>query len=343
MRRLLVPLVLLALILGGFWLGGESLLVRQLRAAAARHPMLGLGEARELRDPGRFGIHARAVELRLQAGRIELPQAELWLTPLHPTTLHLALPSRAGFDPGSGSGSGFGAGPLDLGLGEAAARLRLQPLGGMAMAAAGLSAGPLSLQGSALAEALRVEALRVAPDRDDPAGAAAAYDFKLLLDDLDPVLLVPSPLPGRLDLAARGRVWLDALPRPSALAAGLTPLPVGLRLDGAELRLGGLQARLMGRVEADTQGRAQGRIMLYTRDAEPLLQAAAQAGLIPPRAVTLAGAMLRNISALPLSGDGGQEYPPPAEGELRLPLDLAAGRTRLGPITLGPAPAFPRR
>lgn len=335
MRRLLAPLIVLALILGGLWLGGESLMTQQLRRIAAGQPAAELGAVQELREPGRIGVRALALGMQTDLGRVELPQAELWLSPLRPTELRLALPPGATLDPGSG--------PVALGLGDAAARLRVQPLNGLAMASAGIEAGPLTVEGAALAARLHANAVQRDLDADAPEAAAAAYDLELDLDDLEPGLFATLPLPGRLSLAATGRVWLDALPRPATLDPDRAPLPVGLRLDDAELRLGAVQARILGRIEADAQGRAQGRLVLYTRDAEALLQAAATAGLIPTRVVTLAGTMLKNISDLPLPEDAGQDFPPPAEGELRLPLSFAEGRTSLGPMVLGPAPAFPRR
>ncbi|RQP07255.1 MAG: DUF2125 domain-containing protein [Paracoccus sp. BP8] len=335
MRRLPALLIVLALILGGLWLGGESLMAQQLRRIAAGQPMLELGAVRELRDPRRIGVQAAALELQTEAGKVALPRAELWLNPLRPTELRLNLPPRATLDPGSG--------PLELGLADASARLRLQPLNGLGMASAGVAAGRLTVEDAELARALRADAELAALEADAPPGAAAAYDLDLTVDDLDPALFAALPLPGRLSLTATGRVWLDALPRPSALSADPAPLPVSLRLDDAELRLGTLRARILGRVQADAQFRAQGRLALYTRDAEPLLQAAAAAGLIPPKVVRLAGTMLKNISELPLPEDAGFRFPPPAEGELRLPLTFADGKTSLGPLTLGPAPAFPRR
>ncbi|WP_199260501.1 DUF2125 domain-containing protein [Paracoccus binzhouensis] len=335
MRRLLALLVLLALILGGLWLGGESLMAQQLRRIAAEQPMVDLGAVRELRDPRRIGVQAAALQLRTDAGTLALPQAELWLAPLRPTELRLDLPPRATLDPG--------AGPLQLGLADASARLRLQPLNGLAMASAGVAAGPLTVEGRDLARSLHADARLAALGADAPPSATAAYDLQLAVDELEPALFATLPLPGRLSLSAKGQVWLDALPRPATLSPGLAPLPVGLRLDDAELQLGALRTRVLGQVQADAQGRAQGQVALYTRDAEPLLQAAAAAGLIPPKLVTLAGTMLKTISAQPLPEDAGFRFPPPAAGELRLPLTFADGKMSLGPLTLGPAPVFPRR
>ncbi|RDW13196.1 DUF2125 domain-containing protein [Paracoccus thiocyanatus] len=341
MRRLLAPFLLVLLLLGGLWLGGESLLAQQMRRIADRQPMVELGAAQPLRDAGRIGVRALALGLQVGQGRVELPQAELWLAPFRPTTLRLALPPHAVLHPGWGDA---GQDALELGLADATARLRLQPLSGLGVASAGISAGRLTLGGAELAKGLQADAEHAALGADAPPDAAAAYDLGLNLDDLEPGLLGALPLPGRLSMTAAGRIWLDALPRPLAPASTQAPLPVGLRLDRAEIRIGALKARLLGRVEADPQGRAQGRIVVYTADAQPLLQAAAKAGLISPKVVTLAGTLLGNISDLPLPEQDGHPVPPPAaQGELRLPLSFADGRTSLGPMVLGPAPAFPRR
>ncbi|WP_323008623.1 DUF2125 domain-containing protein [Paracoccus sp. (in: a-proteobacteria)] len=335
MRRMLALLVALALVLGGLWLGGESLLAQQMRRLAAEQPMTDLGAVQELRDPGRFGVRALGLELQTDAGRLGLQQAELWLSPLHPTTLRFALAPKGMLDAGSG--------PLELGLGDAMAQLRFSPWNGLGLAAAQIKAGPLTIAGTELATAVRINAVGRTLDQDAPSGAAVSYDLNLTLHGLDPGAFATLSLPGPLNATATGRIWLDALPQPWTLTPDLAPLPVGLRLDEVELQLGGLQARIIGRVQADAQGRAEGRLVLYTTDAKPLLQAAASAGLIPSRVVRLAGTMLKTISDLPLPDEDGQRFPPPAEGELRLPLRFADGKVSLGPLTLGPAPVFPRR
>ena len=56
MRRLLSLTILIAVILGGLWLGGETLLARKLRQVAAADPALAIGSVSELRELRRIGV-----------------------------------------------------------------------------------------------------------------------------------------------------------------------------------------------------------------------------------------------------------------------------------------------
>lgn len=326
MRRLLFWLIALALILGGLWLGAESLLARELRRHAAQDPAFRVATVDAMRRPGRIGITAQGAELTTPRGRLELPRADLWLSPVRPTLLRLDLPPDAIFD--------AGAGPMALGLTDARASLRLRPLDGAGLGDLSAHSGPVTLAGAPLAQGLDARATFVAP---------GTYDLTLALRELAPDRLAgPLPLPGTLDLAASGRLWLDRTPSPATLTPETMPLPVGLRLDESELTLGRLRARVLGEIRADAQGRAEGQLAIYTPDARRIIDAGAEAGLIPRSVAALAGTMLRRISELPMPQDG-MEFPAPAPGEMRLPLRMAEGRTSLGPLTLGPAPMFPRR
>ncbi|QFQ89413.1 DUF2125 domain-containing protein [Paracoccus kondratievae] len=335
MRRLLVILALSALILGGIWLGGETLLARQLEQVAAEQPSVELGGTRELREAGRIGVRVSDLRLRTASGTVDLPWADLWLNPLRLTEMRLTLPPQVALDPG--------AGPLELGLADASARLSVKPLQGFGVGSVGLTSGPVSVDGAELAKSLQADARLTKVGQDAPQGTAATYDLDLRLAELEPGFAALQSLPGRLSLNAAGKIWLDALPAPASLAAGPEPLPLGLRLDSADIQLGKLRMRVMGRIVADDQGYAAGQIALYTADAEPLLQVAADAGLISPKAVVLAGTILKNIATLPLPDEDGFQFPPANQGELRLPLTLSGGKMSLGPVPLGPAPVFPRR
>lgn len=325
MRRLLLWLTVLALLLGGLWLGAEGLLARELRRMAADVPELQIGTLHELRRPGRIGVAAVGVALDTPSGRLALPQAQAWVSPLQPTVIRLALPPTAVLD--------AGAGPVTLGLTDARAGLGLRVLAGGAFNRLNARSGPMTLDGAPLAQAFDVTA-RLAEDD--------GYDVTLSLRDLAPEALAdPLPLPGTLSVQADGRVWLDRAPSPRTLTPETAAQLTGLRLDGSQISLGRLRARVLGEVHADAQGRAQGVLAIYSPDARPMLDAAAAAGLIPQKVVLLAGAMLTNIAALPLPE--GADFPPAAAGELRLPLVMADGKVSLGPVTLGPAPIFPRR
>lgn len=326
MRRLLLWLTALAVLLCGAWLGGETLMVRQLRRFAAQDAGLRVATLDEMRRPGRLGVRATGVEVALPAGHLDLPTADLWLNPLRPTELRLALPAQVGID--------AGAGPMALGLADAQARLRLRPLAGAEVGGLVLHAGAMTLDGAVLAQGLDVTA--TLSDK-----SAGAYDITLMLRGLDSRAL-GLPLPDATDLTARGRLWLDRIPSPQTLEPGTQPLPTGLRIDDSALRIGRLDARILGELHADAQGRAEGQIAVYTRDARSFLDTAAETGLIPKKVVALAGTLLTNISALPMQEGGDMAFPDPAADELRLPLRMAEGKISLGPLTLGPAPLFPQ-
>lgn len=334
MRRLLMILAMIALLLGAGWLGGEALLARELRRFAAEEPSITLGAVRELRRPVRIGVALSDIELATVAGILRLPQAGIWASPLKPTLVRLDLPETGSID--------FGQGALPLGFSAPKASLRLRPLDGFGMGAASLGSGPVTLDGRPLAGSVALDAVLVPLGDGPPRDAAVAYAVTAELGEIDAKAL-RIPLPGPASLALRGQVWLDRMPGPDTLAPETAPQPVRLRLDDSELVLGGIRARIVGQIEADAQGRAEGVLAIYTTDARPILQAAADAGLIPNSAVRLGGALLGGLSAIPLPQDAPVSFPEPAPGEIRLPLTFSDGRASLGQLPLGPAPRFPTR
>lgn len=336
--------ILTALILGGLWLGGETLLARELRKMAGRDPGLDIAAVTELRRKDRIGVHLDGLRLSRPHGMLEIAGADLWLSPLTPTEARLDLPAQVIVD--------AGAGAVTLGLGTTDARLRLAPLGGMVLDDMALSAGPLTIARAPLADRVELTATYASAPQA-PLPAAAGYDVSLTAEKLDLERLTSAltggstgqaSLPGLLQLQAAGRIWLDARPGPANLRPETRPALVGLRIDQADLALGPLRARLVGQISADDTGHPQGQLALYTADAAPLLQLAADLGWMPQGAVKLAGQMVERLGALPIGQSATQDgwpditFPDPAPGELRLPLSLAQGRISLGPIPLGPAP-----
>lgn len=332
MRRLLVLAVVFVAILAGLWLGGETLLARQLRKAAAQDPGFQIGAVTELRELRRIGVHLADLRIDRPTGALTLPMAELWLAPSRLTEARLTLPDTATLE--------TAAGPKVLGLSGAGADLRLRPLSGLTLGSMGLHSGAMTLDGAALANGVKVSAELGRLGGDSPQRAIAAYDLDIDLGALDANLLTPElDLPGLLALQARGRVWLDRAPSPWTLQPGARPLPVGFRIDDGALTLGKVTAHITGRVQADAEGRAEGELTLSTTDLKPLLQAAANAGLIPKQAVVLAETVAKSLG----NRAGAPEPAADATGpELRLPLKFADGKMHLGPLPLGPAPIFPR-
>ena len=92
------------------------------------------------------------------------------------------------------------------------------------------------------------------------------------------------------------------------------------------------------------EGEAEGELTLSTADIKPLLQAAANAGMIPSQAVVLADTVFKKLATHRETGASAtdSDASAPVAPELRLPLTFADGKTHLGPLPLGPAPLFPR-
>lgn len=336
MRLMIRLLIALTLIVGLVWIGGEVLLAQQLRRMTQAGTGLAAGQVLPLRDPARIGVRLEAPVATLPMGRVSAPHATLWASPLSPARLVLSLPPDLTLDAGAGS--------VALSLTDPQASMALRPLAGLAPGRVHLASGAVALAGRPLAERVALDARSFALGAGAPSQARAAYGVDLAVARLDPAAvsaLVPAALPGPVSLTARGVVWLDAVPAPAALASAAPPQVAGLRIDGAELRLGDLSARAVGQLAADAQGRAQGLVALYTRDANGLIEAGAAAGLIPENARRLAGTMLRAVSTMPLPETAAGEtadWPAPAPDELRLPILFSDGRASLGPIPLGPAP-----
>lgn len=341
---ILLPLLIVAAVLAGLWLGGESLAVREL-TRLAQAGFFQAGAITPLREPGRIGVHLTEVGLTAPVGRITLPEADLSVRPLSPMVLRLELPAQAQLD--------LGAGAQALGLSDPRASLRLQPLSGLVPGRLGVSSGPMTLDGAALADGLVLNARLGHLGHDAPPNSVSAYDVNLAVQGVSPQALPQLAgaaqalnVSGTLALIGQGRLWLDRAPTPGVLAQG-NPALTGLRLDGAELQFGPLTARVLGMLRPDAQGRIEGALAIYTADAGPVLDAAAGAGMLPNSVVRLAGTMLRSLSATPMPGEGDAsapqpiDWPAPTADQLRLPILFANGRMSLGPIPLGAAPAFP--
>lgn len=304
--------VMIVLALGGLWLAAEPLLVAQARRhvqAGAIGPQPGLA---------RLGLSLADAAIPTRAGLLTLPTLDLWATPLAPATLRADLPGTA-FLEGS-------AGRRQVGMEEARAVLAFFPLG--AVRRADLSFAALSLEGAPLAGQGAVTAQAVADDR------MAGHPFQVRID------LPDLQLPQVSSAAGEVRLWLDHRP---GVATQTPPAVLGLATEGFEIGTGGFAVRLVGRLGRDADGLAQGRLALYSSDAAALLETAIEAGLMPPTVRLLAQAMLGQIARMEFA-DGGGDWPPmppaPAD-QIRIPLEMRDGRTFLGAIDIGPAPAWP--
>jgi hypothetical protein len=108
---------------------------------------------------------------------------------------------------------------------------------------------------------------------------------------------------------------------------GDSPVLEGVEIRRLALAWGELDLAGSGDLAADAEGYAQGRIDLRARNWRTLLDVAESSGALNP---TVASAVRAGLGLI--AGLGGD-----AE-TLSVPLDFGDGRTRLGPVPLGPAP-----
>lgn len=333
--------VLILLAVGGAWLGGESWIARQVADQMAARSNLRAEAVLPLREPGRLGLELVQPGHEGRLAGLSMPWLRLWLSPLSPTEVRAALPddltiTQAGRDHA-------------LRQVGAAASLKILPFDRASVGRVTIHAGQVSLDGAPLAERLDLAARLVGLGADAPATARSAYEARLEVSGfraraLQPLGLPSSGLSSPVSVNGPLQIWLDAVPDLPMLA-GDAPAPrlVGLRSEGIDLLVGGVEARAAGRLWQDADGRAEGRLAIYSRDGDGLLRRAVEAGLIPPNAETLASAMLAGLGRMPFPDDttGTEMLAAPAEGELRLPLVMREGRLFIGTIEIGPAPLFP--
>lgn len=344
MRRLISLLLFLTVILGGLWIGGESLIARELRKLTQADLGFSAASVTPLRQINAVGVALKDASVQGPFGALNVPTSRLWVSPLSPLRVQLDLPDRAALD--------LGDGPLPLDLTTPRVNARFLAMSEFVPGNVHLSSGPLRLDGVPLAQAVSVDAQLARLGGGAPRRAATGYDVNWRIDGLDPAALPQLQraaqafnVAGPVTFNGQGRLWLDTPATPGTIAQGL-PRLAGVQINQADLRMDGMSARVIGRLEADAQGRASGALAIYSRDATPMLKVASNAGLIPERALKLANAMIRSISAMPMpdqdpqspAAAGGLVYPTPQDGELRLPILFADGRMSLGPIPLGPAP-----
>lgn len=142
-----------------------------------------------------------------------------------------------------------------------------------------------------------------------------------LRDRLDPEEELPANI-GAIEL--RGRVALDA-PLDRHVAEGAPPSVMAVEIDEASLGWGDLRLAASGRLEADADGFAEGRIAIEAGNWREQLRRARSSGLMTPEADAWAN---RLLNATQQSG----------EDDLNLTLVYRKGRMWMGPIPVGRAP-----
>ena len=182
----------------------------------------------------------------------------------------------------------------------------------------------------------------VAPEGGGPLGADAegasggaglAYDLQLAATGLRPpagwaeALARRGLAPERMERVTADLSFVLAAPLDRrALEAGRPPLEA-LRIREIGARWGALDLRLAGRLRADAQGLAEGDLTVQATNWREILALSRQTGLLPE---SLAGGIEGALSVI--AGLSGRPE------TLDIPVTFRDGRTRLGPLPLGPAP-----
>jgi hypothetical protein len=180
---------------------------------------------------------------------------------------------------------------------------------GDAVSVATLRAGLRQAVGRRFGQDLAVEARQVVP--------GAAVQAALPPGAALPEALSVIRLAAEIDLTA-----------PLDRHAGTTrPAVTAIALREARLVWGDLVIDAQGRVTADAQGRAEGRIVLRFERWRLAVAAAAATGMIAPEVAPTWTSMMELLASQGTDPD-----------RLELPLSFQNGRMSLGPIPLGPAP-----
>lgn len=328
MRLLTVIAGVLALSYGGYWLLASRSVEAAVRAEVDRLSAAGLASAAEVRlegFPSRFDLTFEAPEVVDRSGLTgwRAPFLQVFALAYRPNHVIVVWPDEqevmvAGL-PLAVTSSEMRASAVVAGTDVA--------LDHMTYVAKDLRLAPPDGAGIGLGEARL--ATRRAP------GLNNGHDLGVALLGLVPDPAIRAVLdPGGTLPESLEWLRLDAglaFDRPINRSAGARggPKLTAVDLREVSLRWGPLALEGKGRVAADSAGLAEGQIDLVARDWRRLVALAAQAGMVKPELAPTFEAMLEQIDA----ADGDPDA-------LRAPLVWKDGRTRLGPIPLGPAPRF---
>jgi hypothetical protein len=166
-------------------------------------------------------------------------------------------------------------------------------------------------------------------------GSAPDFAHRLGFSSSD--LSLPAALKAKLDPAGLlpqtfNSAEVDATavfdaPWDKAAIEGRKPLLTGLNIRTFELNWGKLLLSAKGQVDVDQNGFPVGDIEVRAVNWKEMLDVAVASGLLDPEVGNAVRSGLGLLSRL--SGDG---------AEIAVPLSFSNGKTRLGPIPIGPAP-----
>lgn len=330
MRALVIIVTVASLLWGGWWVVASRAARQAAQAWFDSAPERGLSASQTA-----IGVRGfpNRVDLRIEAPTLGLADGSLrWSSPFFEVFALTYQPWHLIAVPAPRQDLRLPAGGATLLTEDARASLVLKPRRDLA-----LDRLTVVMQAPVLTPdaggTLRAETLRAALHAVDAPPGVARYQLGvqargLRLDDDVMGWIGPAAarLPGLVEVIGLDAT-LDLTAPLSAAAAGPRPQIAAIEIAAAQLQWGSLALTLRGRVTPDAAGRAEGTLELRIEDWPAALDLARRAGLIAPKDLRSLEALLNGLA--PVARDGGR---------LSLPLRLAEGVLRLGPLVLGPAP-----
>jgi hypothetical protein len=335
MRILLALVALSSALWGGYWFVGSRALIHQVDAAQARAQAAGLAarfQAEVTGFPNRFDLTLNDLTLQDPASGVgwQAPFFQLFALSYQPHKMIAVWPHRQVVT--------TGVQEITVTSDDMRASFAVRAAAALPLDRVIFVAGNLTLAAGSQGATLRDLRLALRAVDDQP----NTYDLGAEITGLrpDPAYLAPilarlpanQPLPDTIDtLHLEGFLALDRpLDRFAAQDAARNralPEPRSLRVRNARLIWGDLDVTATGTLAVGPDGLLSGRIEMRATGWQVLVPLATAAGLIRPEiAPTYANALqvLADLS-------------PPLD-QVEVPLTLADGQMRLGPLPLGPAP-----
>ena len=328
MRAVMVVMLVLGVVWGGYWLAGSIALQKGAEAwfagQAAEGRIASSSKIEVHGFPNRFDLTVSDVHLADPVSGFgwDAPFAQVFSMTWKPWHLIAALPNTQTITTPDQV--------ISLASTKLQGSLKLVPGAALALDAIVVDGTGLAATSSA---GWVIKAARAEFATRQDASVANGHEVNLTVTGLvpDPALMAGAgDLPATIETAQIDLVAGFSAPI-DRFAGALRPQVTTLTLNEGQLRWGDLLITTKGAVVADAEGLAEGRIDIHIENWRKMLPPAVAMGLIKAEVAPTVENMMQLLAQQ--SGDG---------TTLDLPLVIKAGRMSLGPIPLGPAPRMMR-
>ena len=326
MRRLLIAVIVVAVLYGGYWFVGARAVEGGARDALAELEAQGWAVRYSALDtrgfPSRFDTTVTDLQIEHPSGDLiyAAPFLQAFALSYQPNKIIAAFPNRQSI---TIAGTDYMIGSEGL-----RASAAVKPNAGLSFDAATVAAQMLSVATdvASLRSGPAVVALRAAelPKTYD---AYLGIERITLPDDLWQQMFPHGALPLSIErVTLNATATLDQELNRAAFETEQPPALTALTLENASVAWGKVVVSAQGELAIDQLGIPTGRITVTARNWETLLQRLENLGIIAPDVAKTYRNMASALSA-------GSE-------ELRIPINYQNGFVSLGPIPLGLAPRF---